>query len=359
VIARRQGGRSRVGAAAVVLATALPACRTGPQPTAHLETLFSDEGARAARARAPDLYARAQRARREAEAAERAGDPQAASDHATRARLLLSAAEAEAERIAAENERLEAEQTEQAALSQARRNERTRAEIEAAVERELAARVAREQADKAFEVADEDERRGRRGRRSKAEYRAAAQFLTERTRLVLSAARALGAPGDAIARVEDMVRRARRVDDPTERIAAADRALMEARAVLGQARAAGQRPSEDEVASLLAAAHELGMDASRIDHGLALEADVFAGARGTRLQAARVRRLAALLRAHPHGPIRIEVAHDRARGAERRARRRADALAKALEQEKVEADRLQPVAAEADGFRVRIVLPAY
>lgn len=261
-------------------------------------TLFDGEGLEAARREAPDLVAQAERAAEDAQRAERAGDTEAAQDHATRARLLYEAAVVEAERAQADRRRLEVTHETEEATQAAVRADEQRAAIEVREQRANAAEVAREQMERAFAQAEQDETRRLR-RRSTEVDRArteAAAALRERARLVLSAARALGAEDAAIATVE-----IRASGNPIEQILAANRAHAQALEVLGEARRA--HPVDDASRdALLAAVRERSFETRLEPRGVIVEG----------VTAARTNVLAELVSAHPHGPVEV-----RGRGAAR------------------------------------------
>lgn len=351
---------STAGAAllAALLAGALATTGCGaPGPHRHLDPLFESERARKAAELAPDLVAAARNAREDAARAHREGDDAAAADHATRARLLLDAAFAEAERITLSRKRQQVEAKARRVTEAAVHDERVRMAVVHAVERELAARVAEEQAARAFEVAADVETRRARARGDEAQrtHRRAAEALAERAKLVLATARALGAPAEQVDALEERLGELEPAGAPTEAVREADALLREARAVLGRARETGDGPTADEVASLLAEAKEAGLEPVRLERGLALGGELVS-ARG-RPNGALLTQLAGLLAAHPFGPARIETGTSGGRAAERRAERRGRAVKQALVERDVSEDRLE--VATVDGEGVAVLLPAY
>jgi len=292
-----------------------------------------------AREDAPDLVVAGDRARARAEEALAAADDDAAEDHATRARLLYDAAVVEAERVAMERARLELEMEIEAQTVAAADAERARAEVDAERGRLRAAEVAEDQARMAFAQAERDEERRARRRRSETNvaHRQASNALFARARLVLAAARAMGADEAAVAEVQAQLEAER---DPTESVAAADAAHRAALVLLGEARAA--HPVTDEArASLRAAALERELEVEMLPTGLAVRGDVMVG---RRVSPGRASALAQLVIAHPHGPVQV---HGSAR--ERRA------LIAALRAREVEAARL----VEGDGSRLELVFVGY
>lgn len=321
------------------IALALLGCG-GAAATLELGPLFEEDALEAARADAPDLVARAEHARADAEAAEEAGDEAAAQDWATRARLLAEAASVEAERVRMDRARLEAVRAEEEATREAARAEAARAELEAAERRAQARAVAEAQMRAAFARAEEDERRRARRRQASVDrgHREAAAALRGRATLVLAAARAMGAPteeADAIAaRIE-----AAAGSEPEALVQAADAAHAEALALLGRMRA--ERPVGPEArTALIEALGERGLEPSAEESGLVVRG---AWMRGRRPDPGRVSTLAELLAAHPHGPVEL-----RGPGADR--------LEAALVEAGVDADRLRTGPREGD---LRVVFLAY
>lgn len=334
-------------------------CGGSTHTSARLERTFAQEEVQAVRAQAPDLLAAAERARQQAEEAEARGDDDAAADHATRARLLLGAAVAEAKRLRLEAERVEAEREARTLEARALQAERDREEVAQRTRRALAAQVAREQAERAFAAAEEAEaRRFRYGARARARYREAAEVLRERARLVTAAAMTLGTPsnGNAIARVEDALATSEAADDPAQGLVAAERAFRAALRTLGVARAQRDGPTPEEVQSLVRTASEMGLDVDRADRGIRLAPP------GRRWDKRALQHLASLLAAHPHGPVRVEGQRRRRnKAAERKAEARARRLAAALTKEEVPEDRMETgtAPAPADAPEVIVLLLAY
>ncbi len=310
---------------AALLSVLLIAC--GGAPTAGVRVAF--EEADVARAeRAPDLLARAREARDRAERAAADGDEEAAADYATEARLWLRAALVEADRLALEAARLETEREEaQVAERLAEAQAQHRAQS-AAIGRERAAAVAREQMELAFTAAEVRETR-RRDPNAMDPLAAARAFL-DRSRLLVAAAKALGATetGELL----DALDAAPTTRDGNRALAEALELHRRALSLLGQARA--DSPVDAAVvASLVESAEERGLTVSLTPDG----AFVSFG----RSEASKV---ADLLRQFPHGPARI--AGRGARRIERALGREAD----------LDADRLS--SDEGPGA-LSLQLPAY
>lgn len=327
----------------------------------------------AAHATAPELVARAHAAADEAERAEAEGDLDASADHATRARLEAAAAVAEHERVLYERERAAIEAEATLLEERAVRDELSARAIEAETERLRAARAAREELERALELAERDEahpvRRARVSLADDAEMRRAALAIRERARLLNAAASAMGAETIVLARSEELAGMSAGTSNPREALELAEQAHEAAREALASARRARPGPTREEIASLLEAARESRLSVMRLERGLGLElSQVFRGTSAQPLpsSAQRIARIASLLRMHPHGPIAIEVDVPGAgESATRLARARGEWAHRALISAGIAAERLHlrerhttiPSADARD--RLRIVLVAY
>lgn len=290
-----------------LVALVLVACGgTTRRSTVDLNPFFEAEGITEARREAPDLIAAAELAREDAERADASGDTDAAHDHATRARLLLDAALAEADRVRLDRERLALLEEAEAALTEARSLERAREALAARARRDAAAEIARAQMQNAHAAAELLESRGRRHRGPDVDRtrREAASALEVRTRLSIAAARALGASEAELAPFE--VERARPTD-PAAWLAQADDMHRRALALLGRLRAT-QPVGPEIVASLVDAAREHTLAPVSTPEGLVLSDP-------------SDRALLDLARAFPHGLVVL-----RGRGASTRQRRLAREL---------------------------------
>lgn len=325
----------------------------GGAPAAHstIGDLFDGPDVGAARERAPDLLALAESSRDEADAAWRAGDEAAAQDHETRARLLVGAAIAEADRVVLDAQRRDAEAREEAAVARMNQHEAERAELTAAQSRQLAAEVALREARGALERAERDEvrRARRRAPQTKQAHRIAATALTRRAHMTLAAARAMGATEGQVSALLTALDGP--PGDPTEALALADRVHSDALALLGAARSArGERPTADEVRSLVDAAAAAGFEVRSLPRGVVLEDSALLGRRG--VDAGRAGRLADVLRAHPHGEVLLQT-------SDARTAARFEAVRRSLaEAPGVDGDRLRVATVEGDGG-LEIVFVAY
>jgi len=304
----------------------LPSAACGgarPAPRTVLAERFETPEAEEASQRAPDLYAAAERARVAAVRADDAGRREAAEDHATRARMLLDTAIAEAERLDLEAARVRIEaETEELALEYGNAVSARDAVLEE-VRRHAAASVAGEQAAMAFAQAVVDEERRYRGRSEEraALHVEAARVLGRRARLLAAAARALEAEPESLEAVTELLDRAAAAGDPAGKLQLTERALRAALAALGSARRRQDGPTADERVALTEAATAAGFIVEQGDRGLTLRVpDVYRGASAAPSPAGarRLARLAAILTAHPHGAVQIAAYATSGSGAGRR-----------------------------------------
>jgi hypothetical protein len=365
--------RSRLIFAALVLPPALGCGSVPPRSATALRLELEASGLDEARQDAPDLAAAAYAALEEAARAELAGDREALGDHATRARLLASAALAERERAAADRERLELERRAIELEEQILADEREARAVEEEARREAAARAAREELLRALERAERGEAHPVRRRRlsigNEAEARRAAVAIRERSRLLAAAAAAMGADAAALARVQEIAERSASTEASLEALALAAQAYDAARAALASARRARAAPTAEEIHAAEEAARSEGFRVVRLDRGLGIEVEGLFHPGSTRplpQVAGRLRRLAALVASHPHGPVALEVdvsgAGERATSL---ARERGEWLRRALVEAGIAAERLTWRPPDATflspdpGERVRLVLVSY
>lgn len=326
-----------------------------------------------ARATAPELVAAAYAAADESERAFASGDLDASADHATRARLEAAAALAEHERARIEHERASIEQEAIVLEERAVEDERAARAIEAEMARARASRAAREELERALELAERDEahpvRRARVSIADDAELRRAALAIRERARLLIAAAGVMGAETIVLARAEELAGLSAGHGSPRQALELAEQAHEAARDALASARRMRPAPTREEIASLLEAARETGLSVMQFERGLGLElGSMF---RGTTTQPSpgaerRIAQAASLLRMHPHGPVAIEVdVPGVGESATRLSRARAEWARRALISAGISAERVHvrepgvsmPSADSAD--RLRIVLVAY
>ena len=323
----------------------------------------------ALRADAPELVASAERARDAAEALEARGEAAAAADRRTEARLLEDAALAEHERADAVRAQAELEQQTIASEEQTLRDRAELDALEISVRRAAAARVAREELQRALVRAEQDEaaRASRRVRHSAGdvgELRRAAALIADHARWLLHAASAMGAPADEVARVAVRLEPSASASGASA-LSSAEEARRDAQALLGARRRLQPVLTVEDVSSLCEAAELEGFTVARLERGLSIEAlNVFrAGSEvSSPLGRVRLRRLAALLASYPVGSIVLELDPTSAR-EEALSGRRADVVRATLEAGGVAPDRttvrVMAAATGAPDGRVRVVLTAY
>ncbi len=348
------------GASVSVGARGATTVETSSIETSSIEALRGD---------APELVASAERARDAAEALEARGEAAAASDRRTEARLLEDAALAEHERADAVRAQAELEQQTIASEEQTLRDRAELDALEVTVRRAAAARVAREELQRALVRAEQDEaaRASRRMRHSAGdagELRRAAALIADHARWLLHAASAMGAPADEVARVAVRLEPSASASGASA-LSSAEEARRDAQALLGARRRLQPVLTVEDVSSLCEAAELEGFTVARLERGLSVEAlDVFrAGSEvSSPLGRVRLRRLAALLVSYPVGSIVLELDTTSAR-EEALSARRADVVRATLEAGGVAPDRttvrVMAAATDAPDGRVRVVWTAY
>ena len=313
----------------------------------------------AQREHAGDFASRADLAREAAIASENEADLIAADEYASIARAWAEAARAENERrtheqalreVDAELLRVESELTAHAQAAIEREAEATRAATQRATREEVARALLRAETDEAVP------RRARHvGLGTPADVAPLADALLDRTRLLLAASEALGAPHESPARTALTEAAALRM--PSERLNAASHAHDLAQLSLAQTRRATEGPSNAEIGSLEEALTAQNFSPLRDAHGLGTEfSEAFEGTRLRASIAPRVRRLATLLASHPHGGIFLLV--ECAAGSEAQAQPQAQAMSTLLTSNGAREVRVEVIASPSPG-RVRITLPAY
>ena len=335
------------------------------EPAAGLR--FAPSQARAAQRGAPDLFARAERARADALAAD---DADARAEHARRARFWLAAALAETQRIAQARAAGAAEARVAAAELERARLERARVELEAEARRAAAAEQARERLLAALERAELDAvGESVRDARLDPEREQAAAALLARAELLWSAAVALGSsaqrtqPASAARPGSSGIAPALRggassSGSPQRRLAQALAALQQAESALGDARGQRAGPSAEERAALLELARDRRLEPEATSRGVVFALErMFEGGRIAREGQLVALRLAHVLRAHPHGPVQLEVVPCASGASERRqGEQHGKALAARLAGA-TERARLRVTAQTSRG--PALVLPAY
>lgn len=320
---------------------------------------------------APDLFTRAQEARRQALQDAERGDCQAAANYAGEADRLMTAAIAETERIerervrAADELKAERERKEQARREWAERE----AEREVVLSRDAVS--SQLQATQVLQkIGESGAGASLRSAEHRAETESEREFLLKRARLTLASARAMGAGKEALYRAAQVLQRAETLPAALRvetRAASAEKAWSAALEALASARAATGSPAAEEVASLMAEAREMGLTSELSERGVTVRLPDIFDKVGSRITAGgrRVLRLATLLvRAHPHGAIGVEVdvASDSETTRRRIARERASRVVAALgenAQEKARFRGAEGVGESALSNEVRLVFAAY
>jgi hypothetical protein len=322
---------------------------------------FGARGVAKARQLAPDLFVRAEQARREAASAH---DEDARADARSRARLWLKAASVEAERI--EAERAAAAFEVRVAVADARRLQALAqlAALAGARSIEAAAEAARVRASRmlAGGALQESLQHG-----DVAALADATEFVRDRASLLLAAARALGLDTARArgldARLLAMSQRATVTPSTAvERSAARSRlrAMLDAlplfERALGEARLSHPGPTREERSALQSAAAERGLTLTVLDGAallvLAEPSFVPGGANLSERGAQALDHMSAMLRLHPRGAV--EIRH----GASQLSGRRAAAIAVRLR-----SGRVRPLVVAAgppgDPPELAVALPAY
>jgi len=318
----------------------------------------------AARALAPDLAARVDRAADDALAASQNNNDDAAADHRERARLWRVALDAEVARITLDREGT-ATLAEVEALETARiADQQARIAIEQQIKREQAAAVARAEANRVLVEAERDEAKRRGGDPARTDVRReASRAFVDRTAAILAAAVALGADEATVASARVALDAARRkLDGSSAGITAAQTAFALAQRALGHARRSRGAPDIQERASLLEALAAQGWSVDLLDDGVVIWlTELFSGTRPELRPGAStlLSSLAAILNGHPHGPIQLQVTTTATIG-KRVAQGRAQRLKAALAG--VESSRIEIVSSVSVGDQpsvTRVILPAY
>ena len=366
----RGHGPRALAAVLAALALGSGACGAGRAtigPRLHRElaaVLSAETGSDAAR--------RAREALASAERAESVGLEEEAAEHASRARSWAAADLGEREVTTLEEElgRIEEELLGVEARASASEHE---AEERRARTLALAdARAAREELARALARAEADEGSPRRARRVGLSegpvVQRLADVLADRARVLLAAARRLGAAGERVAACEAVLASIDSIEEPTARLAEADRAHALARAALAEGRhRAGRSPGPEEIASLVEALESEGFVALRDERGLGARLpDVFVDHALSPAARGRLRRLGELVASYPSGPILLAVESDASPHAQAQASRRLEALRRAILAERtrevvvtIAVERRAPGSPAAAPNAARVILPAY
>jgi hypothetical protein len=198
------------------------------------------------------------------------------------------------------------------------------------------ANAMREELTRALARAEVDEGVPRRARRvglsEGPEVRRMADVLADRARVLAAAARSLGASSESLVAADQAIAVLDAEEDPSARLSLADRAHGLSRLALADARhRLGQTPTTEEIEALREALETEGFTALRDEHGLGARVpEAFEGNAIATAQRGRLRHLAEIVASHPAGPILLAVEADATREAQAQARRRLDALRRAI-----------------------------
>ena len=194
------------------------------QTTRTSDSLFASPAAELAREHAPDLYDQAQTAWAEADEAQRQKDDQAADDYRTEARLWLTAAVAEAERVQLDRRRAELQREEERWAKRLARDQEASAVVARDISRYEARAVALHEAERLTALSEDP-----------TVSDATLDAILTRVQLNLALAEALGADDEQLQPLReraDVIARRR-----PHSAKAAEALLLKTEALIGQIRA--------------------------------------------------------------------------------------------------------------------------
>ena len=259
------------------------------------DLLFASPAAELAREHAPDLYEQAQAAWAKAEGGQRRKDDQeAADDQRTEARLWLTAAVAEAERVQLDRRRAELQREEERWAKQLARDQEASAVVARDISRYEARAVALDEAERLSALSD-------RPTISDATLDA----ILTRVRLNLALAEALGANDEQLRSLRERAEVTARRRPHSARDAEA--LLWKTEALIGEVRAQWPGPRPGASTELVETALVTGFAADRVGTGVLVRSERFFTSGGN-VSSATVRRFHGLLAAFPHGPVACQVA---------------------------------------------------
>ncbi|MBW2551340.1 MAG: hypothetical protein JRE73_11355 [Deltaproteobacteria bacterium] len=264
------------------------------QATRTADSLFGSPAADLAREHAPDLYARAQTAWAEAAEAERRKDDQAADDQRTEARLWLTAAATEAERVQLDRRRAELQREEERWAKQLARDQQAAAVVARDISRYEARAVALHEAERLSALSE-----------GPTLTDASLDAIVTRVRLNLALAEALGANDEQLRPLRERTEVIARKRPPSAK--AAEALLLKTEALIGQMRAQWPEPRPGASTELVETALVTGFAADRVGNGVVIRSERFFTPKG-QVSSATVKRFHGLLAAFPHGPVACQVA---------------------------------------------------
>jgi len=287
-------------AVAIGLCVAGLAC-AGHQTTRTSDSLFDSPAAELGREHAPDLYEQAQTAWGEAQVAERRKDERAADDRRTEARLWLTAAVAEAERVQLDRRRAELQREEERWAKQLARDQEASAIVARDISRYEARAVALQEAERLSTLGE-----------GPVVNDATLDAILTRVRLNLALAEALGATDEQLSPLReraDVIARKR-----PRSAKAAEALLLKTEGLIGQMRAQWPEPRPGASTELVETALVTGFAADRVGDGVLIRSERFFTSNGE-VSTATVKRFHGLLAAFPHGPVACQVAVPELRSA--------------------------------------------
>jgi len=264
------------------------------QTTRSSDSLFASAAAEHAREHAPDLYERAQAAWAGADEAQRHKDDQAADDQRTEARLWLSAAVAEAERVQLDRRRAELQREEERWAKQLARDQEASAVVAQDISRYEARAVALHEAERLSALSD-----------GPTVSAATLDAILTRARLNLALAEALGADDEQLRPLRERADAIARRRPHSAK--AAEGLLLNTEALIGQMRAEWPEPRPGASTELVETALVTGFAADRVGNGVVIRSERFFTS-GGHVSSATVKRFHGLLAAFPHGPVACQVA---------------------------------------------------
>jgi hypothetical protein len=293
-----------------------------------------------AEARAPAAFHQFERAR--GAAREAPVDSAERAERSSEARLWLEAAISQAERADLAERRLALERENVVLDESFLTQERERLAADDAAELRAAAGVARQEAEKALARAALAP--AQRSKLSAAELERGARALLTRAELIALALPAGAAPAPGAEQLARLLQEARSQlgKSPDRALAAADRALFQALALLGALRAGEGAPDAAQKASLAEALAAIGARVVRDDRGLTASLPGALPPEGAGPSALRgLARLCALAQGYPRGPVQVVL--------DTRAAARKGALQKQLSDHGCAGERFSVAAADQAG----------
>ncbi|MBW2718779.1 MAG: hypothetical protein DRH23_09400 [Deltaproteobacteria bacterium] len=264
------------------------------QTPGTFDSFFASPAADLAREHAPDLYEQARTAWTAAEGAQRHKDGAAADDQRTEARLWLTAAVAEAERVQLDRRRAELQREEERWAKQLARDQQASAVVARDISRYEARAVALDEAERLSALSERPTLND-----------ATLDAILTRVRLNLALAEALGASDEQLQPLRERAEvTARRRPHSAK---AAEALLWKTEALIGQMRAQWPEPRPGASIELVETALATGFAADRMGSGVLIRSERFFTSNGN-VSNATVKRFHGLLAAFPHGPVACQVA---------------------------------------------------